>query len=149
MPCPKHPRCNLLHWRTRHAVSLQVDVALCNPSSVLCTLYSVICHLYSVHFLPLRQGVKRVFRGMTECHSVPSEGSTPQCDVGQTRRGRGYDINGKRKTENSSLTFHSSLHTPSALRARPPDSEGQSWWEGFLISCFTFQSFWRPQGEGV
>ena len=37
---------------------------------------------------------------MTECHSVPSEESTPQCDVGQTRRGRGYDINGKQKTEN-------------------------------------------------
>ena len=38
---------------------------------------------------------------------MPFEGSTlqcdarktPQCDVGQTRRGRGYDINGKRKVE--------------------------------------------------
>ena len=46
----------------------------------------------SAYFLPLRQGAKRVFRGMTECHSVPSEESTPQCDVGQTRRGRGYDV---------------------------------------------------------
>ena len=53
----------------------------------------------SSYFLPLSQGAKRVFRGMTECHSVPSEESTPQCDVGQTRRGRGYDINGKRKVE--------------------------------------------------
>ena len=37
---------------------------------------------YPIHFVPLSQGAKRVFRGMTECHSVPSEGSTPQCDVG-------------------------------------------------------------------
>ena len=35
-----------------------------------------------IYFVPLSQGAKRVFRGMTECHSVPSEGSTPQCDVG-------------------------------------------------------------------
>ena len=37
-----------------------------------------------IHFVPLSQGAKRVFIGMTECHSVPSEGSTPQCDVGQS-----------------------------------------------------------------
>ena len=41
MPCPKHPRCHLLHWRTRHAVSLQ---------AIICTLYSVICTLSSVYF---------------------------------------------------------------------------------------------------
>ena len=34
------------------------------------------------NFVPLSQGAKRVFRGMTQCHSVPSEGRTPQCDVG-------------------------------------------------------------------
>ena len=27
--------------------------------------------------VPLRQGAKRVFRRMTRCHSVPSEGRTP------------------------------------------------------------------------
>ena len=65
-------------------------------SSVLCHLLSVICYLYSIHFLPLRQG---------EYHEV----------------GRGYDVNGKRKTENSSLTFHLSpfFTDPSALRAPP------------------------------
>ena len=47
MPCPKHPRCHILLWRTRHAVSLQ---------AIICTLSSAICHLYSVHFLPLSQG---------------------------------------------------------------------------------------------
>ena len=36
------------------------------------------------HFLPLRQGAKRVVRRMTECHSVPSEGSTTQCDAGKS-----------------------------------------------------------------
>ena len=35
--------------RTRHAVSLQVNV-------IICHLYSVLCYLYSIHFLPLRQG---------------------------------------------------------------------------------------------
>ena len=70
----------------------------------------------SAYFLPLRQGEKRVFRGMTECHSVPSEESTPQCDVGQTRRGRGYDINGKRKAESGKRKIH---HTPSPLRGTP------------------------------
>ena len=42
-----------------------------------------------IYFVPLSQGAKRVFRGMTECHSVPSEGSTPQCDVGQSPQGGG------------------------------------------------------------
>ena len=37
-----------LHWRTRHAVSLQADVVICHLYSVLCTLYSVLCHLSSV-----------------------------------------------------------------------------------------------------
>ena len=32
---------------------------------------------------PCLRGTKRVFRRMTECHSVPSEGSTTQCDVGK------------------------------------------------------------------
>ena len=39
---------------------------------------------------------------MTECHSVPSEGSTTQCDAGQSEA-EGYDINGKVKTENGNL----------------------------------------------
>ena len=38
----------------------------------------------SRYFVPLRQGAKRVFRRMTECLSVPSEGSTTQCDAGQS-----------------------------------------------------------------
>ena len=41
--------------------------------SVLCNLSVASCQC--AHLLvPLSQGAKRVFRGMTECHSVPSEG---------------------------------------------------------------------------
>ena len=35
--------------------------------------------------VPLRQGANEVFREMTECHFVPHEGSTHQCDVGPAR----------------------------------------------------------------
>ena len=31
---------------------------------------------------------------------MPCPYGYPHCDVGQTHRGRGYDINGKRKAEN-------------------------------------------------
>ena len=37
---------------------------------------------FPCYFVPLRQGAKRTFRRMTECHSVPSEGRKPRCDVG-------------------------------------------------------------------
>ena len=40
-----------------------------------------------INFLPLGQGAKRVVRRMTECHSVPSEGSTTQCDAGKSEGG--------------------------------------------------------------
>ena len=42
--------------------------------------------------VPLRQGAKRVFRRMTECHSVPSKGSTTKCDAGPkgAKRRRGW-----------------------------------------------------------
>ena len=42
-----------------------------------------------INFLPLGQGAKRVVRRMTECHSVPSEGSTTQCDAGKSEGGGG------------------------------------------------------------
>ena len=43
------------------------------------------------HFLPLRQATKRVFRRMTRCHSVPSEGRNSHCDVRTTPTGgRGW-----------------------------------------------------------
>ena len=42
-----------------------------------------------INFLPLGQGAKRVVRRMTECHSVPSEGSTTQCDAGKGEGGGG------------------------------------------------------------
>ena len=59
-------------------------------------------------FVLLRQGAKRVFRGMTECHSVPFEGSTLQCDARKTLQcdagqseAEGYD-----KTTILSFRFH-------------------------------------------
>ena len=57
---------------------------------------------------PSKLGAKRVFRGMTECHSVPFEGSTlqcdarktPQCDVGQSEaEGVCSKNNGERGTK--------------------------------------------------
>ena len=33
----------------------------------------------------LRQGANEVFREMAECHFVPHEGSTTQCDAGPAR----------------------------------------------------------------
>ena len=106
----------------------------------------------SAYFLPLRQGAKRVFRGMTECHSVPSEESTPQCDVGQTRRGRGYDINGKRKAESGKWKVESERYIiPPPHFVVLPLSQGEKvdgvqitdgrggerWgWFGFQVSSF-------------
>ena len=82
-------------------------------------------HKTSIHSLPLRQGEKMVFRGMTECHSVPSEGRNPHYDVGQTRRGRGYDVF-------SSLLQQKPI-VPATLVLPPPHfvvlplSQGESW----------------------
>ena len=39
--------------------------------------------------VPLRQGANEVFREMTECHFVPHEGSTIQCDAGPVRERSG------------------------------------------------------------
>ena len=39
--------------------------------------------------VPLRQGANEVFREMTECHFVPHEGSTTQCDAGPARERSG------------------------------------------------------------
>ena len=39
--------------------------------------------------VPLRQGANEVFREMTECHFVPHEGSTIQCDAGPVREQSG------------------------------------------------------------
>ena len=69
------------------------------------------------YFVPLSQGAKRVFRGMTECHSVPSEGSTPQCDVGQSNAPEGVCF----PVPRSPLFFTYPLRF-----ARPPNLEGQS-----------------------
>ena len=52
----------------------------------------------------------------------------------------------------SPFTFHSSLHTPSALRARPPDSEGQSWWgvlSGFKFHVSGVRLLSPPETGGV
>ena len=68
--------------------------------------------------VPLRQGAKRVFRRMTKCHSVPSEGSTTQCDAGpEGSEAEGVDENGKRRTE---------YNPPPPPRGTPPVSGGES-----------------------
>jgi len=62
MPCPKYPRRHLSHWRTRHAVPLQVDVAISHLSSVICHLSSVICYLLSVLCYKFYQVLSQMLR---------------------------------------------------------------------------------------
>ena len=66
--------------------------------------------------VPLRQGAKRVFRRMTKCHSVPSEGSTTQCDAGpEGSEAEGVDENAlERGLSKSKHSIH-----PLPLRVLP------------------------------
>ena len=68
--------------------------------------------------VPLRQGANEVFREMTECHFVPHEGSTIQCDAGPVRERSG---GGGLTPHPSSLTPHLS---PSETGGVPQSGEG-------------------------
>ena len=68
--------------------------------------------------VPLRQGANEVFRKMTECHFVPHEGSTIQCDAGPVRERSG----------GGGLTAHHSpfnvQHSPLTTLLSPPETGG-------------------------
>ena len=79
---------------------------------------------------PERQWAKRVFRRMTKCHSVPSEGCTLQCDVRTTHGvGRGW-IN----RYSCFVPFPvSSYPPPPSLRSSSPCLSGTVCWRGIVL----------------
>ena len=71
-----------------------------------------------INFLPLGQGAKRVVRRMTECHSVPSEGSTTQCDAGKSV-GEGVE-----KTSSRSNSYFCVRHIKAGRCDRTKETKG-------------------------
>ena len=61
------------------------DAARSVPTATSLNVYPSFTH----QTVPLRQGANEVFREMTECHFVPHEGSTIQCDAGPVRERSG------------------------------------------------------------
>ena len=70
--------------------------------------------------VPLRQGANEIFREMTECHFVPHEGSTIQCDAGPVRERSG---GGGLTANHSPLNVQRSTFnvTPATTRLIVPD----------------------------
>ncbi len=74
----------------------------------------------------LRQGAKRVFRRMTKCHSVPSEGSTTQCDAGpEGSEAEGVDENRLERGNSKCRKQTRTKYPPPPPAGTPPVSGGE------------------------